>query len=97
VMSDTDKLCRAVIQEIMCNHFVDLEKMAIRFHLTYAELQESLGFKQDTLQSFIDDELVKWENHKLSIFPQGRMFLRNVAMLFDPLYAVGKGQYSRTV
>ncbi len=97
VMSTTDKLCRAVIQDIMCNHFVDLEKTAVRFQLTYPELQEHLGFNPDLLQSFIEDRLVKWEDNKLTIFPEGRMFLRNVAMLFDPLCSVGTGQYSRTV
>jgi oxygen-independent coproporphyrinogen III oxidase len=97
VMTDTDKLCRAVIQEIMCNHFVDLDKMALRFHLSYDALVERLGFEPDALQSFIEDDLVKWENHQLAVFPQGRMFLRNVAMLFDPLYSVGTAQYSRTV
>ncbi len=97
VMTATDKLCRAVIQEIMCNHFVDLEKTAARFNLTYSELQEKLSFNPDSLQSFIEDNLVKWENHKLTIFPEGKMFLRNVAMLFDPLYSGGAGQYSKTL
>lgn len=97
VMSDTDKLCRAVIQEIMCNHFVDLDKIATRFNLTYSELEDRLGFDPNSLQSFIEDHLVELQNHKLSVFPEGRMFLRNVAMLFDPLHSVGTGQYSRTV
>jgi oxygen-independent coproporphyrinogen III oxidase len=36
------------------------------------------------MQPFIDDGLVRLSPDEISITPLGRVFIRNVAMLFDP-------------
>ena len=97
-MSPRDIICREVIQEIMCNQHVDLVQVAADYSLSLSELHSTLGFTEASLQPFIEDKLLIFDLGKLTVLPEGRLFLRNIAMLFDPLHTVGKEvQYSKTV
>lgn len=96
-MSKTDLLCNAVIQEIMCNQYVDLEKVASEFSISVMELFETLRFNADDLDTFIVDNLVKFENNVLTISPAGKYFLRNIAMVFDPLLTGKETHFSKTL
>lgn len=98
ILTDNDKVCRSVIEEIMCNQFTDLDQIASSYGLTYNQLLEITTFVPDHLSSMINDRLVTWDNHQLTVLPAGRMILRNVAMLFDPLLTNNSTmRYSRTV
>lgn len=96
-MSQTDLLCNAVIQEIMCNQYVDLEKVASEFSISIVELSESLQFNVASLDTFIADKLIKFDNNILTILPVGKYFLRNIAMVFDPLLTGKETHYSKTL
>lgn len=97
-LSEQDKICRQVIEQLMCNQFVDLEEISKELHLTYDQLKEATHFSEDKLQPMIDDHFVTWENHQLTVSTEGKMILRNVAMLFDPLLNITSSmRYSRTV
>jgi len=97
-LSEQDKICRQVIEQLMCNQFVDLEQTAKSLDLTYNELMAITRFSEDKLQPMISDGFVLWENHQLTVSTEGKMILRNVAMLFDPLLNPSSSmRYSRTV
>jgi oxygen-independent coproporphyrinogen-3 oxidase len=96
-MTSTDMLCNAVIQEIMCNQYVDLAKVADDFSISLRELVEKLQFKEQNLETFIDDGLITYNNYILNILPQGKYFLRNIAMVFDPLLTGKETNYSKTL
>jgi len=97
-MTFQNLVCREVIQEIMCNHFLDLAQVAVRFNLTVSQLQKTLNFDPETLKPLSDDGLIAFSGNTLQVKPEGRLFLRNVAMLFDPLYASHQTlRYSKTV
>jgi oxygen-independent coproporphyrinogen-3 oxidase len=98
VMTRQDKLCRAVIEELMCNQRCDLNTVAQQFQLNVDELKSELKFEEQSLQPMLDDNLVTWQNNVITVLPEGHMFLRNVAMLFDPLQKQNTGKrYSKTV
>jgi oxygen-independent coproporphyrinogen III oxidase len=99
ILSDRDKICRIVIEELMCNHYIDLNKISSTLLMNIHTLIERMHFEEIDLQPFIDDELVTWNNYQLSILPQGKLFLRNIAMLFDPLQKESNAtlRYSKTV
>jgi len=80
-----DKVCREIINTLMCNHFVDLNAISAAFNLSLNDLFDLILFDESELQPLLDDHLVTLDNYKLTILPEGKMFLRNVAMLFDPL------------
>ena len=99
ILTQRDIICRSVIEELMCNHFIDLKQIAKNIHLEYDELIQITGFKPSDLQQFMEDKLVDWNDGQLTILPEGKFVLRNVAMLFDPLLAETKTamRYSKTV
>lgn len=98
IMTIQDKVCSEVIQQLMCNYFIDLENIATHFSLKYEQLIELLGFDANSLTPFIQDGLVEWHEHKLQIMSEGRIVLRNVAMLFDPQQnSCNKHHYSNTI
>jgi oxygen-independent coproporphyrinogen-3 oxidase len=96
-MTQQDLVCDSVIQEIMCNNRADLKKIAADFCLPIGGLEELLHFKESTLIPFLEDDLVSYENQLLVVKPAGRLFLRNIAMLFDPLLTGKETNYSKTV
>ncbi len=98
VLTENDKVCRLVIEGLMCNQYIDLDQIALQCGLTYEQLLAITTFSPDSLHPMINDHLVEWSNHQLTVSPAGRMILRNVAMLFDPLLDNNSTmRYSRTV
>lgn len=98
ILTENNKVCRLIIEAIMCNQFVDLEQIAQRCNTTYKDLLAITGFSSGNLRPMIEDHLVTWSNHQLTVLPPGRMILRNVAMLFDPLIQKDSTmRYSHTV
>jgi oxygen-independent coproporphyrinogen-3 oxidase len=97
VLTETDKVCRFIIEELMCNQYVDLDQISLHYGLTYEQLLAVTTFSSESLKPMINDHLVTWSNHQLTVLPTGRMILRNVAMLFDPILQNTTMRYSRTV
>lgn len=89
VLSEEDRQRRQLINQLMCNFHVDLgPDAATRF-----------ANELEGLRPFLEDGLVRWDGRQLDVTPQGRFFVRNVAMLFDT-YLRGnaeKVRFSKTV
>jgi oxygen-independent coproporphyrinogen-3 oxidase len=87
-LSEDDKRRRAVITQLMCNFWVDLGEEGAR---TFApELEQ--------LRAFEEDGLVVRTGNQLELTSLGRLFVRNVAMVFDAYLARDeKPRFSRTV
>lgn len=87
VLSDDDSLRRRIIQQIMCNFWVDLG-------------EGDFSVERSRLEPMIEDGLVSIgaEGRHIEVTPLGQLFVRNVAMAFDArLWASGKARFSRTV
>ena len=96
-MTERDLVCNAIIQEIMCNNRVDLNVIAGDFSMSLSQLKNLLHFDVECLIPFINDDLLILENNMLVVKPNGRLFLRNIAMVFDPLLTGKETNYSKTV
>jgi oxygen-independent coproporphyrinogen III oxidase len=84
-LGDEDRERREIIQQIMCNLEVELDEA--RFS---AELR--------ALEPLAADGLVTREGRRLRVTPLGRLFVRNVAMVFDAhLGGEGARLFSRAV
>ena len=83
VLSDDDRRRRAIIQDLMCNGTVDLGP----------------GFEAErsALTKLVDDELIRLHGDRIETTPLGRIFVRNVAMVFDTYLASNRRRYSQTV
>ncbi|MFP2930053.1 hypothetical protein ACLESO_33625 [Pyxidicoccus sp. 3LG] len=87
-LTDDDRRRRAVIAQLMCNFWVDLGEDGSR--LFAPELER--------LHMFEDDGLVVRTGTQLELTALGRLFVRNVAMVFDAyLSRAARPRFSRTV
>ncbi|WP_224364489.1 oxygen-independent coproporphyrinogen III oxidase [Hyalangium versicolor] len=87
-MSADDQRRRAVITQIMCNFWVDLGEEGTRYFAPELE----------RLRAFEEDGLLVRQGTQLELTPLGRLFVRNVAMVFDAYLTQGaKPRFSRTV
>jgi oxygen-independent coproporphyrinogen III oxidase len=80
-LSDDDLLREHVIQTIMCYGRVDFDKVRSRFS---ADLLESDAVRK-ALEAVENDGLISWNGtgRTMKVTPEGRFFLRNIAMIFD--------------
>jgi oxygen-independent coproporphyrinogen-3 oxidase len=101
-LSTDDEIRRHVITELMCNFRLDMraveEQFAITFDDYFAAELARLTAPED---SPIADGLVTVTDRLIEVQPAGRMFVRNVCMMFDKYLAARTGGatpvFSRTV
>ncbi|WP_141591128.1 oxygen-independent coproporphyrinogen III oxidase [Myxococcus sp. AB056] len=83
-----DQRRRAVITRLMCNFWVDLG----------ADGADYFAPELERLRAFEADGLVTRTGSQLELTPMGRLFVRNVAMVFDAYLAgTERPRFSRTV
>ena len=91
------KVIRDVINNLMCNYYVDFNDIANDNEVSIDELYEMIDFSYENFDDFIKDGILEIENEKVNVFENGRLFTRNIAMKFDPLVKKNIGTYSKTI
>jgi oxygen-independent coproporphyrinogen-3 oxidase len=87
-LTEDDRRRRAIITQLMCNFWVDLGEDGTR----------DFALELERLGPLEDDGLVRREGSQLEVTPLGRLFVRNVAMVFDAyLRQAERSRFSRTV
>ncbi len=79
-LSQDDKIRQWVILSLMCNFVLDFNKLAERFAVDYYDYFQE---ENNDLEEFINDGLLERQEHLLLVKPEGRIFVRNIAMVFD--------------
>jgi oxygen-independent coproporphyrinogen III oxidase len=92
-----DQVRRSVINEIMCNGYLQFENMALQWNLSTEMLKEIIQFDEVKLHPYINDGLLTFDGESVRLNDSGFLAVRNIAMEFDPLLQQGKGQYSKTI
>ena len=96
-LNHDNMICRSVINELMCNGYIDFHSIASEFSTTAETVMQVVGYDPSSLSPFTEDDLLIIENGNIKLKPEGFFVVRNIAMEFDPLLNVGKSQYSKTV
>ena len=91
------KIIREIINSIMCNYFVDFNKIAEKYKMSITDIFKIVKFKEDLLNDFISDKILNFKSGIMTINERGRLFTRNIAMRFDPMIDQKVGTYSNTV
>ena len=89
-LTDDDRMRRELITQLMCNFWVDLGDKA----------EENFAEELADLAAFEKDGLLDIDGSEVTLTPTGKLFVRNVAMVFDArLKRAGdsKVTYSRTI
>lgn len=81
-LTSEDHLRRTVITNLLCHCVIDKREVARQFGL--ASFDETFAREVAALPAFVADGLVEPRTDEIRVTPLGRIFIRNVAMLFDP-------------
>ena len=93
-----EKIRRKVLNEIMCNHYLDFDLIAREFDITQTELKKVLDYHPKNLDEFEADGLLDYDDQMVNVTSSGFFLIRNIAMAFDPLMqSTQKNRYSKTI
>ncbi|MGQ1890449.1 oxygen-independent coproporphyrinogen III oxidase [Thermophagus sp. OGC60D27] len=94
---NTDIAVREVINQIMCNNYLNWNEIANRLNMTSQQLKSVTHFDVDRLQALADDGLVVFNKDEINVSESGRFLIRNIAALFDPKLNTGQKRFSKTI
>ncbi|MBX3560917.1 MAG: oxygen-independent coproporphyrinogen III oxidase [Sphingomonas sp.] len=89
-VSADDKLRAAVIERLMCDHKVDLERVCAQFG---ADPAEFAGLP--ALEPLAADGLIERHGNLIKVTPEARPLVRSVAAAFDSYLGRGQATHSR--
>lgn len=79
-LEDDDILRREIINQLMCNNYLDIEELENKWRINFKTyFKSSMG----NLQEMADDGLLTIENTKITITASGRLLARSICMQFD--------------
>jgi len=80
-LSDDDRLRRAIITRLLCHAVIRKGEIAREFAIDFDDyFAPELG----RLAPFLEDRLATLAGDEIRVTPLGRIFIRNLAMIFDP-------------
>ncbi len=91
--SDDDRLRGHIIERIMCDLSVDLDKVCAKFAVSKATFIPEL----EKLTPLVDDAIIVISGNTITVTKIGRPFVRLVAATFDSYLESGKGRHSRAI
>ena len=90
-----DVLRREIINQLMCNNFLDIEKLEKEWQINFETYFKS---SLEALQQMADDGLIEMSKTKISITTSGRLLARSICMLFDRyLQEKNNNRFSRVI
>jgi oxygen-independent coproporphyrinogen-3 oxidase len=93
-----EKIRRRVLNEIMCNHYLNFDEVSRDFNINTRELKNIVEFNPGKIDGFAADDLVKYDERKIEVTAKGFFLIRNIAMAFDPLIKNNRqNRYSKTI
>jgi oxygen-independent coproporphyrinogen-3 oxidase len=98
-LSADDTVRADVIQQLMCHAAVDIDKIAYRYDMDFAQY---FAVALERLAVLAADGLVEVGPHRIAATPRGRLLLRIIAMCFDNHLdqapaAAARSRYSRVI
>ncbi|MFH1760603.1 MAG: oxygen-independent coproporphyrinogen III oxidase, partial [bacterium] len=94
ILNTDDEIRRHVITRLMCDMRLDFEEVGNKFSVKFSEyFAESL----EKLREPINDGLLSIKSENIVIEPEGRFFIRNIAMAFDRFLKENFQLFSQTV
>ncbi|MFI3267847.1 MAG: oxygen-independent coproporphyrinogen III oxidase [Rikenellaceae bacterium] len=91
-----DKVTKELIDMLMCNNKVEWARLASILKLEIDEIKEIVGYNSELLKEVESDGIVNIYDEGFEVTVEGRLFVRNVASLFDDL-CKGVNSYSKPI
>ena len=97
VADETDVVVREVINEVMCNNYLNWAATAKRLNKTTDDLKNITDFDPERLTPLADDNLLIYDDETIEVTETGRFLIRNIAAVFDPKLKTGTQRFSKTI
>ena len=95
IVSGDEKKYRAVITRLMCDLSLDYDSLSNSLDINF---REEFADSLDGLEDMEDDGLLIRDESGLTVTDTGRLFIRNIAMRFDPnIESSSTTRYPRTI
>lgn len=96
VLSDEDRLRRAVIYALMCHGHLDKGEIESRFGVDF---DDHFAPELSRLAPMVEDGLLTMQSDRIEVTLLGTIFVRNIGMVFDTYLSAPRAQptYSRTL
>ncbi|MCS6876242.1 MAG: oxygen-independent coproporphyrinogen III oxidase [Aquificaceae bacterium] len=95
LLTEEDIIRREVIMDLMCNFQCAFDKVERLFGIDF---EERFSEELEELKGMEEDGLLKIHDRKIEVLPEGRLLIRNIAMVFDQYLKTKKEQrFSRTI
>ena len=96
-LNNNEVIIRKVINEIMCNHYINWEQISNELNVESEKIKEVVNYDPKKLKSFINDEMLSLDKNQIKVTPKGFFLIRNIAMAFDPNLNKQNNTYSKTI
>ncbi len=96
-LSLSEKIVRRVINEIMCNQYINWEGLAQLFSMDMATLKTHIRYSEEDLKTFESEGLLEFNSDNLLVSEKGKLFMRNIAGSFDPNLQLSKKKFSKSL
>lgn len=97
LLSEEECIIRDVINEIMCNGFINFEEIALKHQKTVEDLMWITQFNPLNISELIADRMLTLSENTLQVNELGMMIVRNIAMAFDPQVQNTANRHSQTI
>ena len=80
-LSEDDRLRRALITRLLCHAVICRSELSREFGIDF---DDYFARELTRLQPFVEDRLIELDSDEIRVTFLGRIFIRNLAMIFDP-------------
>lgn len=95
ILNEEDIIRREVIMDLMCNFQCSFENIEKMFNIDF---EDHFSAELEDLKDMERDGLLKIEGRSIRVLPEGRLLIRNIAMVFDQYIKANKERrFSRTI
>jgi oxygen-independent coproporphyrinogen-3 oxidase len=96
-ITQSQREIREVINELMCNKFINWPEISTRLGVPRKTLKEQFIPDMSMLLEFSDEGLLVFSDDELRVTEAGSLFIRNIAASLDPAFNSENNRYSRSV
>ncbi|GHT64692.1 coproporphyrinogen-III oxidase [Bacteroidia bacterium] len=96
-LSEDEQITREVIETLMCNYSFDWQDLSERLALSVEKIKQATAYNPVRFQEFAADGIISFDDNRMDIKPEGRLFVRNVAAALDKLMLYTDKVFSKPV
>lgn len=96
-LNDETAIVREVINQLMCNQYINWPSLATQLNISTPKLKSIVNYAPKALEAMKNDGLLTFNDDEAQTTELGKTFIRNIAVLFDPMFKETENLYSKTV